>query len=320
MDEQKGYHIRYSLIRQHPRVRMLATHRDAHIYVFPHWVMDFVKENERMESVGEDVIGWWAKAGWQAGLAEKLGLKNVFQAEVPRDENQTPKEGSPAPRAGESEPPSAKVGEACRVVNVGTVDQEIGERVKAPVQTDRLKMPPFLAYVHPSGPDAPLIRRVDTAQLLLSVSLQLARLPSVEEAGSEASPFAHAKKVAYPEGVRPRTTITRQDSLVAENTTVAEKTSIKESVVGANCQIHEGARLIQCLLMDGVVVGKNCKLTRCILGKRSEIGEGSVLTKCEVQETCLSSQRVSSRRRTCTNSFGGAAATVWQIKTNNCNS
>ncbi|EMR62451.1 putative eukaryotic translation initiation factor eif-2b subunit 3 protein [Eutypa lata UCREL1] len=68
---------------------------------------------------------------------------------------------------------------------------------------------------------------------------------------------------------------------------VDEKTSIKESVVGANCQIKEGAKLFQCLLMDGVVVGKGCKLTRCILGRRSDIGEGSTLTDCEVQENLL---------------------------------
>lgn len=148
-------------------------------------------------------------------------------------------------------------------------------------------VPPMLAYIHPSEPAAPLIRRVDTAQLLLSISLQLAKLPSIDEAGAEASPFAHARKVAYPEGVKSRTTITRPDSLVAENVTVDEKVSIKETVVGANCQIEEGAKLLQCLLMDGVKVGKGCRLTRCILGKRSEIGEGSSLTDCEVQENLL---------------------------------
>jgi translation initiation factor eIF-2B subunit gamma len=148
----------------------------------------------------------------------------------------------------------------------------------------------MLAYVHPSSQPTgsspiPLVRRVDTAKLLLAISLELAKLPSIEEAGFEAaSPFAHTRKVAYPEGVKPRTTITKQDSLVADNVTVQEKTSIKESVIGANCQIGEGAKLQQCLLMDGVVVGKNCKLTKCILGRRSVIGDGSTLTDVEVQE------------------------------------
>lgn len=144
----------------------------------------------------------------------------------------------------------------------------------------------MLAYIHSSKETAPLIRRVDTAQLLLATSLRLAKLPSAEDAdGTEAAPpFAHARKVMYPEGIKARTTISRNDSLLAENVTVEEKSSIRESVIGANCQIKEGAKLSQCLLMEGVVIGKGCKLTRCILGKRCEIGEGSTLTDCEVQE------------------------------------
>lgn len=148
----------------------------------------------------------------------------------------------------------------------------------------------MLAYIHShkEGAAGSIVRRVDTAQLLLAISLQLAKLPSLEEADTEApSPFAHPRKVAYPEGVKPRTTITKQDSLIGENVTVEEKTSIKETVIGAGCQINEGAKLSQCLLMEGVVVGKGCKLTRCILGKRCIIGAGSVLTDCEVQENLI---------------------------------
>jgi translation initiation factor eIF-2B subunit gamma len=124
--------------------------------------------------------------------------------------------------------------------------------------------------------------------LLLAISLQLAKLESIADVGREASsPFAHQAKVAYPEGIAPRCTVTRVDCLLAENVTVEEKCAIKECVIGANCQIKQGAKLTRCVLMDGVVVGKGCKLTGCILGKRCEIGEESTLTDCEVQENLL---------------------------------
>jgi translation initiation factor eIF-2B subunit gamma len=120
------------------------------------------------------------------------------------------------------------------------------------------------------------------------MSLQLAKLDSIENLGRDASsPFAHQSKVAYPEGVASKTTVTRPDCLLAENVTVEEKCSIKESVIGANCQIKAGAKLTRCVLMDGVVVEKGCKLTGCILGKRSVIGEDSVLVDCEVQENLM---------------------------------
>ncbi|KAK4239033.1 hypothetical protein C8A03DRAFT_43278 [Achaetomium macrosporum] len=294
LEDKKGFPIRHGLLRQHPRVRMLTTHRDAHIYIFPHWVMQFVKENERLETIGEDVVGWWAKASWQKGLSTKLGLNKIL-----RRAGGDHDDGHVSP--GGNNPQTRKLGVDSRATDAPTTVVSIKNGNGDDSHSDHSDnpspendpdseppVPPMLAYIHPSTPDTPLIRRADTAQLLLQISLQLAKLPSIEEVGPEAaSPFAHARKVAYPEGVKPRTTITKADSLVADNVTVQEKTSIKECVVGANCQIGEGAKLSQCLLMDGVVVGKNCKLTRCILGRRAEVGEGCVLTECEVQENLL---------------------------------
>jgi len=280
-EEKKGFPIRHGLLRQHPRTRMLTTHRDAHIYIFPRWVMDFVAANDRLESIGEDVIGWWAKAGWQKGLAEKLGMKKIFESANGQEEKPSTERDRTPSDEGDSDKHDDN-GQGHQSRKQSRPGRDSGDMRR---QDGEAGVPPILAYVHPSQPSGPLVRRVDTAKLLLAISLELAKLPSVEETGPDAaSPFAHARKVAYPEGVKARTTITQKDSLVAENVTVQEKTSIKESVIGANCQINEGAKLQQCLLMDGVVVGKNCKLTRCILGKRSEIGDGSTLTDCEVQE------------------------------------
>ncbi|KAF9871161.1 eukaryotic translation initiation factor subunit [Colletotrichum karsti] len=276
-EEKKGLPIRHGLMRSHPRIRMLTTHRDAHLYIFPKWIMDFVEKNELLENIGEDVIGWWAKAGWQTGLAEKLHLDEVLRKDDESDDEDSIQESTTSPQ--DDDPEEFRT----------TTSAEDNKNTETSQNShEKLTVPPIIAYVHPSDADAPLIRRVDTAQLLLNVSLQLAKLPSVEEAGIDAaSPFAHARKVAYPEGVKGRTTITKTDSLVAENVTVEEKVAIKESVVGAGCQLNEGAKLSQCLLMEGAVVGKNCKLTRCILGKRCVIGDGSVLTNVEVQENLL---------------------------------
>lgn len=271
VEEKKGLPIRHGLIRQHPRIQMRMTYRDAHIYIFPRWIMDFIQENERLDTIGEDVIGWWAKAGWQAGLAEKLGFDRIFPQQAGESFDTDSVHGdSPSPG-----PSNANDLVRTHMSPVGTGQSKLANN----------DVPPILAYIHPSLPASPIIRRVDTAQLLLAISLQLAKLPSLEEDGT--SPFAHSRKVMYPEGVKGRTTITRLDSLVGENVTVDEKVAIRESVVGANCQIKEGAKLSQCLLMDGVVVGRNCKLTRCILGKRSEIGDNCILTDCEVQENLL---------------------------------
>lgn len=303
MEEQKGFLVRHSLMRKHARVKMLNTYRDAHIYLFPYWVKEMASRNDRFESISEDLIGWWAKAGWQAGLGEKLGLREVFE---PKDEG-VGESGSHDGDTLEEEidlqgMSTTKTGAAASAPADGTTvhhephEHRFASRVNTSTTLDaapesttenksKLTIPPILAYVHPSQPSAPLIRRVDSSALLLSVSLRLAKLESIEEVGrTAASPFAHAQKIAYPAGVAQRCTVTKNDCLLAENVTVEEKCVIKESVVGANCHIASGARLTRCLLMDGAVVGERCQLTGCIIGRRSKIGRESVLKDCEVQD------------------------------------
>jgi translation initiation factor eIF-2B subunit gamma len=271
-EEKKSLPIRHRLIREHPRIRMLSSHRDAHIYIFPAWVLDMINANEHMESIGEDVIGWWAKAGWQDGLGDKLGLREVLSVPELADTDDSLMGNSP-------EHDDIDFSRLSTTFTSSLQSTETSGK-------EKLVVPPILAYVQPKG--GKMIRRVDTAPLLLSVSLQLAKLEAIDAVGKDASsPFAHQAKVAYPEGIASKTTVTRPDCLLAENVTVEEKSSIKECVIGANCQIKQGAKLQRCVLMDGVVVEKGCKLTGCILGRRSQIGEDSILLDCEVQENLL---------------------------------
>ncbi|OAX81657.1 hypothetical protein ACJ72_04000 [Emergomyces africanus] len=305
MAEKKILPIRHSLLKKHGRVKLLTTYRDAHIYLFPYWVKEMAKRNEKFESVSEDLIGWWAKAEWQTGLGEKLGLREVFANQgtnshgfeaVNRDDEglveeeidltamSTTKSESHSNINPDGSSATQKQTRPPLPQRTFTFQQEDSSKPK-PTPSGKLTLPPILAYVHPSGPSAPLIRRVDSSALLLSISLRLAKLDSSTDVGREmASPFAHTNKIAHPAGIAQRCTITKADCLIAENVTVEEKCVIKECVIGANCHIATGVRLTRCLLMDGVVIDERCQLTGCIIGRRSKIGRESVLKECEVQD------------------------------------
>lgn len=296
-EENKCLPVRHSLIRKHARVRMLTTYRDAHIYFFPYWVMEMIKRNEVFESISEDVLGWWAKAGWQDGLGDKLGLREILQ---PPNHSDGDMDGSQFVEdeidvsklsttwgGNSSDNTTTSTTLASRVRNAN-----IPEAVKSLTSKPKLTVPPMLAYIQPSDPSYPLIRRVDTAHLLLTVSLRLAKLPSIEEVGKDAaSPFAHPAKIAHKDTIPRKCRVEAENSLLAENVIVEEKCNIKESVIGSNCTIGEGARLLRCLLMDGVEIGANVQLTDCILGRRCKIEGGpaksedkTVLKDCEVQD------------------------------------
>ncbi|KAK2751082.1 hypothetical protein FQN57_000157 [Myotisia sp. PD_48] len=322
LDEKKAFFLRYPLLKKHGRVKMLTTYRDAHIYFFPYWVKEMARRNERFQSISEDLVGWWAKAGWQNGLPEKLQIQDLFSYEKdPENKN-----GSHA---------SDHIEEEIDVMSMSTTKSTRDVSTKAsrfkslsmgtqpsfnprlaevpneslashnistpplssasPLLAEKPTIPSILGYLNPSNTSAPLIRRVDTSSALLSLSLYLAKLESIIDlnlqlptpispsSGTLHPPLAHQNKIAYPAGIAPRCTVTKADCLLAENVTVEEKCSIRESVIGANCHIATGARLTKCLLMDGVVIGERCQLVGCIIGRRSKIGRDSVMKDCEVQ-------------------------------------
>lgn len=295
-EESKTFPVRHSLIRKHPRIKMLTTYRDAHIYFFPYWVAEMMKNNVKFESLSEDVLGWWAKAGWQEGLADKLGLRQILQSDEEESESgsQVIEEDIDVSKfsttyAGGmsfngSRTPTTL---ASRVLQ----SSSIPESAKS-LTSSKLTVPPILAYVQPPASTEPLIRRIDTAHLLLTISLRLAKLPSIEEAGKDAaSPFAHPAKIAHKQSIPRKCRVEAENSLLADNVIVEEKTNIKECVIGYNCKISEGARLLRCLLMDGVEIGPNAQLTDCILGRRCKVIGGdakdsdkTVLKDCEVQD------------------------------------
>lgn len=295
LEEDKGLLIRHSLVKKHAQVKMLSSYRDAHIYVFPHWVKDMARLNEKFESVSEDLVGWWAKSEWQAGLGDKLRLREIFEPTKQEDGENTNYDGPAIEEEIDLKAMSttkAGAGASRDTTAPGSVPELAPSRTNSSLEAAAkessmkdLIVPPMLAYVHSSMPSAPLLRRIDNSAILLSITLRLAKLESIEEVGRTASsPFAHNQKVAYPAGIAQRCTVTKADCLLAENVTVEEKCVIKESVIGANCHIASGARLTRCLVMDGAVIGERCQLTGCIVGRRCKIGRESVLKDCEVQD------------------------------------
>jgi translation initiation factor eIF-2B subunit gamma len=283
LEDNKGFVVRHTLLRKFPRVSMRTKMRDAHVYIFPFWILEFM-QNEHFESVGEDVLGWWARATWQEGLIAKLGLDKILQSpsHTPADLQN--------PNTVETE---ANVADyiSTRTKSIAQHSAPLASRTHTSIQLHSpAKVPPILAYLQP--PNASFIRRVDTTAALLSVSLKLAKLPesSTLPPGTTPSPLSHSWKIAHPDAVPQQTRIESTTCLLAENVTVGAKCNIKEAVIGSGCSIGEGARIIKCVLMDDVIIGENVNLSGCVIGRRCKIEGGprssvekTDLRDCEVE-------------------------------------
>nr|KMM72326.1 hypothetical protein CPAG_08623 [Coccidioides posadasii RMSCC 3488] len=292
MEEHQALLMRHSLLKRHGKIKMLTTYRDAHIYIFPYWVKEMAMMNEKFESISEDLVGWWAKAEWQSGLGEKLGLREIFDPDRDHGNKYSIKRDQVEEDIDLMSMSTTKSTRWLDINPNGTVSKsrpgpltrsDTLQETEVSPPPEKLVVPPVLAYIHSSKPSESFIRRVDNSSLLLSTSLRLAKLEAISDATESFSPYAHQNKIAHPAGIAQRCTVTKADCLIAENVTVEEKTVIKESVVGANCHIASGVRLTRCLLMDGVVIGERSQLSDCIIGRRGKIGRECVLKDCEVQ-------------------------------------
>lgn len=306
-EEDKSWKIRQSLLRKHGAIKCMTKYRDSHIYLFPHWVKEFAKLNEDFESVSEDLVGTWAKSEWRKpSYRARFGARKLFTQKISAIQNDVPSHERPieeeidllslsstqitAPPPSEEEPATPRTARLASRVHADPEDsilsptdgsQAVEEAGPVPL------VPPILSYILPSTPDAPLVRRVDTTPLLLSVSLCLAKLPSIEDsvaAKTPVSPFAHQAKVHATTTIAPRVTISRADTLIDSNGTIATQCVIKSSVIGASVAIGTGTRITGCVIMDGVTIGDKCVLTNTVVGKKAKVGNKCSLTGCEVQD------------------------------------
>lgn len=286
--------LRQSLLKREGRVKMFTQYRDAHVYIFPYWVKEMAALNDKFESISEDLIGWWAKATWQDGLADKLRMRETAHARAKNTGYESEEGGDTIDHLDEHIDLIGMTSTQPRITfkTLANGGLELPGRQRPLPRADtlpsildqpipkRLPVPELMGYLHQGGKGRPMVRRIDSTALLLSMSLRLAKL---DPATTPDHPHVHESKIASPELVAQRTTITKADTLIGAGTVVEEKVLIKECVIGANCKIASGARLTRCVVMDGVEVGERCTLIGCVVGRNVRVGRESELRECEVQ-------------------------------------
>lgn len=75
------------------------------------------------------------------------------------------------------------------------------------------------------------------------------------------------------------------DSIVAEGTTLGERTNVKRSVVGRGCVIGKRVKLTGCVILDGVSIGDDVLLENTIVGNDAVIHNKAKLVNCNVEST-----------------------------------
>ncbi|EGX46618.1 hypothetical protein AOL_s00097g522 [Orbilia oligospora ATCC 24927] len=316
-DDGKGdIEIRRSLFKHHPKVMYHSLYRDAHIYIFPAWSLKFILNNPRskLKSIKDDVLTWWAKAGWQgSGLqAHNLGILDILSGEDGDDGRKSDSLSmasyhddevteadvekflglssmgqsgySTTPGAGKRKeintrgwfPTKNKIPSPADSPISNSSEEKVFKKIKKPAYNGLFC--PGVAVFKPKMTITPLA----TTPLIRRVDTLPLYLSTCLELAR--NPTYNTKPIHSSAVIDSKANVSNIDSMVGSGTKVEGKVLVKRSVIGKDVKIGASAKIQGCVILDGAQIGAGCKLEGCIIGRHATIGENSTLTSCQVVE------------------------------------
>lgn len=193
------------MLTKFPTVHFHSQLRDAHLYIFKHWVLDLVVKKE-LVSIKNDLVPLLLECQHRKTLVESLGVSALQQDHQP--------------------------------------DLFKKARMFSLSQPNSLPQVSCYAIVQRQGFTA----RANTVWSFAEINRTLVKnLPNEKVPDTtEVSPktqviFYYLKKIG-------------NDSLIGHSTTIGERCSVKRTVVGNHVKIGKGCKLINCVVMDYVVL------------------------------------------------------------------
>ncbi|KOS12767.1 hypothetical protein Malapachy_1398 [Malassezia pachydermatis] len=275
--------LRMSLLWKHPHVRVSTALLDSHVYAMHlEPLLPLLELHPELNNITEQLVPFVIKCGWQSRLSSKAAW--------------VAPSSSLSPASGETQVAPAPWTSIADMRASATPFQPHCEMLIARLQPERQRPWPAAKVLEalqpsPNSADQGFMARANTVPTYLECSRYLLRqagptaavlpapYPLPITAGCGTLPFEATKDEEGPIHARAQLSA---DCLLGAGTRIDERATVKQSIVGRNCTIGKGARILRSVLMDGVVVGDNAKLESCIVGLHANIGERSQLKETDV--------------------------------------
>ncbi|XP_069769182.1 translation initiation factor eIF2B subunit gamma-like, partial [Narcine bancroftii] len=235
----------------HPRVHIKTALVDAHLYCLKKWVLDFLVENKSFTSIRGELIPYLVRKQFASPNTAQLSKDDVNEdlkiTPKPKDIFSYVKEDDLLNLAREKSFWNDHHGDMC--------DPYHGTKLRC--------------YVHIM--EGGMCYRVNS-------------LPSYIEANRQAPKFLSAlsqeETLIHPWAQITDTYMVGADCMIGSFTEVAEKSSIKRSIIGASCTIKEKVKITNSVIMDYVIIEEGCCIQGSVICSRAVIEKGADLKDC----------------------------------------
>ncbi|KAF8477329.1 hypothetical protein BDZ91DRAFT_787895 [Kalaharituber pfeilii] len=315
LTNSSDFPLRHSLLTRHPHASLRCnSHRDAHIYIFPHWVLEFIVANPKLSSVKDDVIPWLAKCGWQKGLGEKMGLSEIL-AKRPRSagnddaaddvEEDIDVCGRSTMQvtnlknvlkflaaAPSTTPPPGGVRLASRVIK--SARNESHDTTGTSTPTPPHSMTASLQSLPPVLPNpVPLIKKIPKITAFLApeeyVPTSQPPIPYIRRVDSPQLFLSTNLHLAKSEVALPGQPATSTNTNANESVGLVESQAAVQPKIDPTCNISPKTTITtsDCLLGPNCTVQEKCIIKRCVLGQNVTVNKGARLMGCVLLEGCV---------------------------------
>ncbi|KAF5372959.1 hypothetical protein D9758_001687 [Tetrapyrgos nigripes] len=250
--------LRMSLLSKYPRTKLSRKYQDSHVYVCRRSVLDLVKEKRHFDSFREEFFPWLCKIQYQRVKRERYGRMLI----PPNDD-----------------------GTLSVALNHSTLQNKLHEKPQLQPSAAEPSEPPS-----PTEADS----GIEPASLRIGVVLHQAADGFATRVNTVHSLLDMNRRVlsqttySLPVDPKSRSLIDQKaqissDTIVGDSTQVAERATIKKSVIGKHCVIGKMTKIVGSVLLDHCVVEDGAKLDGCILGRGTKIGAKAEVSRCVTQ-------------------------------------
>ncbi|XP_072130741.1 translation initiation factor eIF2B subunit gamma [Mobula birostris] len=243
--------IRKSLMQKYPRMHIKTALVDAHLYCMKKWILDFLVENKSFTSIRGELIPFLVQKQFASPSSAQLSKDNINE-----DQKKTSK---PADIFSYT-----KEDDLLNLAREKSFWNDHHGDMSDPYHGTKLR-----CYVHIM--EEGMCYRVNT-------------LPSYIEANRQAPKFLTAlsqeESLIHPWAQVTDTYMVGSDCMIGSLTEVAEKSSIKRSIIGASCTIKEKVKIANSVIMDNVTIEEGCCIQGSVICSRAVIKKGADLKDC----------------------------------------
>lgn len=244
--------IRKSMMQKYPRMHIKTSLVDAHLYCMKNWIVDFLVENKSFTSIRGELIPYLVRKQFTSPKSAQLSKDDISEGQ------------KQAPKPTEDIFSYIKEDDLLNLAREKSFWNDHHGDMSEPYHGTKLR-----CYVHIMEKD--MCYRVNT-------------LPSYIEANRQAPKFlstlSQEESLIHPRAQITDTYMVGADCMIGSLTEVAEKSSIKRSIIGASCTIKEKVKIANSVIMDNVTIEEGCCIQGSVICSKAVIEKGADLKDC----------------------------------------